>query len=170
MNQAIRAPELRVIDQDGKQLGILSRDEALREAANRELDLVEISPSAKPPVVKIVDWGKYNYERTKQQKKNRQSAKTQEIKQMRFGMKISGNDLEVKLNKVRHFLADGNKVKISIFFRGRENAHKDLGFKMADELVENLGESIVVDQAPQLAGRQLTFVVRPNGKPADKAN
>src|SRR5690606_14577326 len=107
-----------VIDQDGKQLGILTRNEALRAAEEQGLDLVEISPDAKPPVAKIIDWGKYNYQRTKQQKKNKQSSKTLEMKQMRFGLKISEHDLNVKLNKVRNFLEAGHKVKITVFYRG----------------------------------------------------
>lgn len=153
---------MRVIDQDGSQLGILSRDEALRAAAESALDLVEISPEADPPVVKIIDWGKYNYQRTKQLQQNRRNTKTLEVKQMRFGLKISEHDLDVKLKKVRGFLEIGHKVKITAFFRGRELAHKDIGFKLADKVIADLGDSVVVDQSPQLAGKQLSFVVRAN--------
>lgn len=153
---------MRVIDQDGSQLGILSRDEALRAAAESGLDLVEISPEADPPVVKIIDWGKYNYQRTKQLQQNRRNTKTLEVKQMRFGLKISEHDLDVKLKKVRGFLEIGHKVKITAFFRGRELAHKDIGFKLADKVIADLGDSVVVDQSPQLAGKQLSFVVRAN--------
>lgn len=123
---------------------------------------MEISPDAKPPVAKIVDWGKYNYQRTKQLQKNRKSAKSLDMKQMRFGLKISEHDLNVKLNKVKTFLAAGHKVKITIFYRGRELAHKDIGFKLAEKVIEQFGDTIVVDQAPQLAGKQLNFVVRSN--------
>lgn len=129
-------------------------------AQEQGLDLVEVSPNAKPPVAKIVDWGKYNYQRTKQLQKNRQHTKTQELKQMRLGMKISEHDLDVKLNKVSGFLGQGNKVKIAIFYRGRENAHRELGYQLADRVVTKLGAGVVVDQAPQLAGRQLIFTVR----------
>lgn len=151
-----------MIDEDGKQLGILSRAEALRIAADQELDLVEISPDANPPVVKIVDWGKYNYQRTKQLQKNKRSAKTLEVKQMRFGLKISEHDLGVKLRKVTDFLEAGHKVKITIFYRGRELAHKELGFKLADKVIADFGEMIAVDQTPQFAGKQLNFVIRSN--------
>jgi len=153
---------LRVIDQDGKQLGILSRIEALRLAEEQELDLVEISPEADPPVVKIVDWGKYNYQRTKQLQKNKRSVKVQDIKQMRSGLKISDHDLGVKLRKVNSFLDDGHKVKITLFYRGREQAHKELGFRLAERIIADLGEGIVVDQQPQLAGKQLSFMIRSN--------
>ena len=141
--------------------------EALAAAEQHGLDLVEISPDANPPVAKIVDWGKYNYQRTKQLQKNKRNTKTFEIKQMRFGLKISDHDMDVKLRKVTGFLDEGHKVKLVIFYRGRELAHKDLGFKLADKIVERFGESIVVEQTPQLAGKQLSFVVRSN--PSAKA-
>lgn len=151
---------MRVIDEDGNQLGILSRNEALQAAADRGLDLVEISPDANPPVVKIVDWGKYNYQRTKQMQRNKRTAKALEMKQMRFGLKISEHDLGVKLRKVTDFLEAGHKVKLVIFYRGRELAHKDLGFKLADKIISDLGETIAVDQNPEFAGKQLNFVIR----------
>ncbi len=156
----IRAPRLRVIDESGDQLGVLSKQEALDVARNAGLDLVEISPNADPPVAKVVDWGKFNYQRTKQLQKSKRNNKATDIKQMRFGMKIGDHDLEVKLNKVQKFLEAGHKVKITVFYRGRENAHKDLGFKLADRVIADLGEDIAVDQKPQLAGRQLHFIVR----------
>jgi translation initiation factor IF-3 len=153
---------LRVIDEDGNQLGVLSRNQALQEAVDRELDLVEISPDANPPVAKIVDWGKYNYQRTKQLQRNKKSAKSLDLKQMRFGLKISDHDLGVKLRKVTDFLQEGHKVKITIFYRGRELAHRDIGFKLADKVINQLGETTVVDQTPQFAGKQLNFVIRSN--------
>jgi translation initiation factor IF-3 len=138
----------------------MSRNEALSLAAEQELDLVEISPNADPPVVKIVDWGKYNYQKTKQQAANKRNAKSLEMKQMRFGLKIGDHDLEVKMKKVTGFLETGHKVKITLFFRGRELAHKDIGFKLADRVIESFGDRIAVDQQPQLNGKQLTFVIR----------
>lgn len=162
LNGQIQAPRLRVVDQDGSQLGILSKQEALRMADEQGLDLVEISPSADPPVAKIIDWGKYNYQRTKQQQKNKRNAKATELKQMRFGLKISEHDLNVKLKKVTGFLEEGHKVKLVVFYRGREMAHKDLGFKLAEKIITDYGDQIVVEQAPQLAGKQLSFVLRSN--------
>jgi translation initiation factor IF-3 len=162
LNGTIQATELRVIDEDGKQLGILSKYDALRLAEERELDLVEISPDAKPPVAKIVDWGKYNYQRTKQLQRNKKNARSPEMKQMRFGLKIGEHDLGVKLGKVSGFLEEGHKVKLTVVYRGRELAHKELGFKLADKIVAELGDKVVVDQSPQFAGKQLNLVVHSN--------
>lgn len=140
----------------------MSRSEALSAAEQRGLDLVEISPNANPPVVKIIDWGKYNYQKTKLAQKSKRNAKASELKQMRFGLKISDHDLGVKLRKVTGFLDAGHKVKITVFYRGRELAHKELGFKLADKVIEGFGDDITVDQKPQLAGKQLSFVIRSN--------
>ena len=122
--------------------------------------MVEVSPNADPPVAKIVDWGKYNYQKTKQLQKSRKNAKAAELKQMRFGLKISDHDLGVKLKKVTDFLESGHKVKITIFYRGRELAHKDMGFTLAEKVINRFGDDITVDQKPQLAGKQLSFVIR----------
>lgn len=134
--------------------------EALAAAEQAGLDLVEVSPAADPPVAKIVDWGKYNYQRTKQLQKSRAKSKQLEMKQMRVGLKISDHDLGVKLRKVSGFLEAGHKVKIAVIYRGRELAHKELGYRLAERIQAQLGEAIAVDQEPQFAGRQLTFVIR----------
>lgn len=138
----------------------MSRTDALQAAIDQDLDLVEISPDASPPVAKIVDWGKYNYQKTKQLQKSKRNAKVLEVKQMRFGLKISAHDLGVKLRKVIDFLEAGHKVKITIFYRGRELAHKEIGFKLAEKIISDFGDIIVVDQTPQFAGKQLNFVIR----------
>ena len=143
-------------------MGIFSRQEALNLAREYELDLVEISPDADPPVAKIIDWGKYNYQRIKQVQKNKRNTKFQTIKQMRFGLKISDHDLGVKLKKVSDLLESGHKVKITIFYRGRELAHKELGYKLADRVIADYGDEIVVDQQPQLMGKHLSFLIRSN--------
>jgi len=140
----------------------------LKAAEQQGLDLVEISPGANPPVAKIVDWGKYNYQKTKQAQKSKRNAKALEIKQMRFGLKISDHDLGVKLRKVTDFLDTGHKVKITVFYRGRELAHKELGFKLAEKVIEKFGETVVVEQKPQLAGKQLNFVIRSNSNAKTK--
>ncbi len=163
LNHQIRASQLRVIDEDGTQMGVMSKQEALELAVSRELDLVEISPNADPPVAKIVDWGKYNYQRTKALQKQKKNAKNPEMKQMRFGLKIGDHDLDVKLKKVTSFLEEGHKVKITLFYRGREMAHKDIGFKLAERVIERYGDSVVVDQQPALNGKQLIFVLRSSG-------
>ena len=157
---------MRVIDEDGKQLGILSRAEALKLADEHDLDLVEISPNTDPPIAKITDWGKYNYKKTKQLQKNRKASKSAELKQIRFGLKIGQHDLDIKLNHSIKFLEEGHKVKFTLFYRGREQAHKDIGFKLAQRVIEQLGDTIVIDQQPALAGKQLSFVVRSNNRNA----
>jgi translation initiation factor IF-3 len=162
INGAIKANELRVIGPDGEQIGILTRAEALLEAERQDLDLVEISPTANPPVVRIVDWGKYNYQKTKEMQRNRKHAKATELKQMRLGLKIGSNDLEIKLRKIRSFLEQGHKVKIMVFFRGREMAHQEIGYQLLDRIIQSLSEVAVVDQTPQLAGKNLSIVVRSN--------
>ncbi len=159
---------MRVIDDDGKQLGILDRQEALALAQERELDLVEISPNADPPVCKIVDWGKYNYQRTKQQQKSRKSTKTVEMKQIRLGLKISPHDLSIKMNHAAKFLEAGHKVKVTLLYRGREQAHREIGFQLAQRIIDDFGDTIIVDQQPQLAGKQLNFVFRSSGKKQPK--
>lgn len=165
LNGQIRAPQVRVVDAEGAQLGVMSRQEALRLAEESELDLVEISPNANPPVCKIVDWGKYSYQKTKQAQKNKKSAKSLEMKQMRSGLKIGDHDLAVKMKKVQGFLDAGHKVKITLFFRGRELAHKDIGFALAERIISGFGDTIAVDQTPQLAGKQLSFVIRSTAPP-----
>ncbi len=160
INESIRARELRVIGQDGEQLGIVSRAEALKLAEEAGVDLVEISPNADPPVAKIVDWGKYQYQKMKEQQKNRQNSKQAELKQMRFGLKIGSGDLDIKLRKIRSFLEAGHKVRIQIFYRGREMAHKELGYELIDKIVALLDEDAILEQKPQMAGRNLSIVVR----------
>lgn len=153
---------MRVIDEEGNQIGILSRSEALLRAEQADLDLVEISPMANPPVARIIDWGKYKYQKMKEQQKSRRNAKASELKQIRLGLKIGAHDLDIKLRKVSEFLEEGHKVKIGVFFRGREMAHQDLGYALLDKVVQKLDDSAVVDQKPQLAGKNLTIVVRSN--------
>ena len=151
---------MRVIGQDGEQLGIMSRSEALKAAQDAGLDLVEISPNASPPVAKIIDWGKYQYQKMKEAQKNRRSNKANELKQMRFGLKIGSGDLEIKLRKVREFLADGHKVRIQIFYRGREMAHRELGYELIKKILEQLEGEAVAEHEPQMAGRNLSVVIR----------
>ncbi|MDX2776278.1 translation initiation factor IF-3 [Streptomyces caniscabiei] len=160
MNEAIRSKELRVVGQSGEQLGIMSLAEALRIAEEAGVDLVEISPNADPPVAKVIDWGKYQYQKMKEQQKNRKASRQSELKQMRFGLKIGSGDLEIKLRKIRSFLAAGHKVRIQIFYRGREMAHKELGYEMIDKIIALLDNDAVVEQKPQMAGRNLSIVIR----------
>ena len=122
--------------------------------------MVEISPQASPPVCKIVDWGKYSYQKEKQLQKSRRKQKSGEVKQLRFGLKIGDHDMQVKIGKIRKFLEDGNKVKISAFYRGREMAHKDLGYQLLERIVKELDDVAIEEGKPQMSGRLLTTMVR----------
>lgn len=138
----------------------MPKEEALDIAQKEGVDLVEISPRANPPVAKVIDWGKYQYQKMKEQQKARRNNKASELKQMRFGLKIGSNDLDIKLRKIRAFLSDGHKVKILIFFRGREMAHKDLGYGLIDKMMEQLKDEAILEQKPMMAGRNLSIVIR----------
>lgn len=134
--------------------------EALKKAEDMNLDLVEISPGAKPPVAKIIDWGKYQYQKMKDQQKNRRQAKSGDLKQMRFGLKIGAGDLEVKLKKIRKFLENGHKVRIQVVYKGREMAHKEIGYELIDKVMDQLSDDAILEQKPQMAGRNLSVVIR----------
>jgi translation initiation factor IF-3 len=160
INGEIRARELRVIGESGEQLGIMSTRDALDAARDAGLDLVEISPATTPPVAKIVDWGKYQYQKIKEQQRNKKSAKQSEIKQMRVGLKIGQGDLDIKLRKIRGFLDSGDKVKIQVVFRGREMAHPEIGRALLDRILESLSDVATTDQKAIMAGRNLSIMVR----------
>jgi translation initiation factor IF-3 len=160
---------MRVLSEDGTQLGILSRAEALAAAREAELDLVEISPDAKPSVAKIVDWGKFNYQRTKQIQKNKRASKVVELKQIRYGLKIGDHDISIKGKKVVEFLQEGHKVRLTVVFRGRELSHKELGYKLLEKILGLLGDEAITDHPPILAGKQLSTVVRSNNAKAKNA-
>lgn len=121
---------------------------------------MEISPDANPPVAKIIDWGKYQYQKMKDQQRNKRAAKASDLKQMRFGLKIGSGDLDVKLRKVRSFLADGHKVRLQVVYKGREMAHKEIGYELMDKITTMLSEEAIVEQKPQMAGRNLSVVIR----------
>ena len=162
LNGEIRYPEVRVIGSSGEQLGIMSSREAQLLANEQGVDLVEIAANANPPVVKIIDWGKYQYQKMKEEAKNRKKAreKQSELKQMKIGLKISDNDLNIKVRKMREFLDDGDRVKIMIIFRGREMAHKDLGQTLLDKILAEIGDTVIVEGKPQFSGRNLSIGIR----------
>lgn len=138
----------------------MSRQEALKIAEQAGVDLVEISPNAEPPVAKVIDWGKYQYQKMKELQKSKKNSKQSELKQMRFGLKIGSGDLDIKLRKIRGFLEAGHKVRIQIFYRGREMAHKELGYVMIDKIIALLEDDAILEQKPQMAGRNLSIVIR----------
>lgn len=149
-----------MISAEGVQLGIMSSRDAQLMARDAGLDLVEISPNANPPVVKIIDWGKYQYQKMKEQSRAKKKAKSSELKQIRLGLKIGENDLNIKVRKVLELLEDGDRVKIMIVFRGREMAHKEIGTELMNRIIEKLGDQVIVDGKSQMSGRNLTFMVR----------
>ena len=163
LNGEIRYPEVRVIGANGEQLGIMSSRDAQILAKNEGVDLVEIAANANPPVVKIIDWGKYQYQKMKEEAKNRKKArdKQSELKQMKIGLKISDNDLNIKVRKIKGFLEDGDRVKVMIVFRGREMAHKELGQELLNKVTDLIGnDEIVVEGRPQWSGRNLSVGIR----------
>ncbi len=140
----------------------MSSREAQLLAKDQGVDLVEIAANANPPVVKIIDWGKYQYQKVKEEAKNRKKAreKQSELKQMKIGLKISDNDLSIKVRKMRSFLDNGDRVKIMIIFRGREMAHKEIGSELMNKVTGLLGDDIIVEGKPQMNGRNLSVQVR----------
>jgi translation initiation factor IF-3 len=159
LNREITAQSVRLVGVDGSQLGVVSLSEALDAAAEAGLDLAEIAPNAEPPVAKILDWGKYRYEQGKQLAKSRKNQKQVEIKEVRIGLKIGQHDLDVKLNRARKFLAQGDKVKISLRFRGREISRPQLGRDIIDRVMETMSDIAVQEQAPIMTGRDLNMII-----------
>ena len=168
VNEAIRATEVRVIGPEG-QLGIMKTSEALRIAGDQGLDLVEVSPDSKPPVCKIMDYGKYKFEQTKREKEARKNQHTVELKEVRLSLKIDKHDFDTKVNNAIKFLKAGNKVKVSIRFRGREMAHPEAGKVNMEKFAEAVSEYGTVEKQPKLEGRQmLMFIAANNAKPPKK--
>lgn len=161
INEEIRDKEVRVISADGEQLGIMSADEALKLAEQRSLDLVKIAPMAKPPVCKIMDYGKFRFEKAKKEKEARKNQKIIETKEIRLSLNIDTHDFETKINHAKKFIAAGNKLKVSIRFRGREMAHPEIGLTIMDKAAEALGEVAVVEKAAKLESRQMLMFMAP---------
>ncbi|MGD8475166.1 MAG: translation initiation factor IF-3 [Anaerolineae bacterium] len=162
VNRTIRAPQLRVIDSDGKQLGILPRNEALRLAEERSLDLVEVAPNAAPPVAKLMDFGKYQYDRAKREREARKSRKEVEIKEVRLRPKTDEHDVNFKIRQARSFLESGAKVKVRMRFRGREIYNLDVARKQFDHFVKELEDVATVEQRPSFEGRTMLMVMAPD--------
>lgn len=156
INDAIRAKEVRLISEDGKQIGIVSIREALEIAEKSDLDLVEISPNAVPPVCKIIDYGKYNYEQQKREKINRKKQHVITVKEVRFRPHTDTHDIETKVRKIREFIEGGDRVKISVMFRGREMAHQEMGMDTIVKVLSLLEDVAKIDKEPLQEGRFLT--------------
>lgn len=169
-NEQIRAPEVRLIGEDDKQIGVLPKEEALEKAKEKGLDLVEIAPKAKPPVVKIVEFGKFLYREEKKLKKQKKGSKTSELKEVRFSPFIADNDYETRISRIEEFLRDRNKVRITVKFKGRQMSAKKFGYELTDRIMKDLGELAKVDQQPKFMGRHLMMTISPTNaaKPKKK--
>lgn len=159
INGQIRDKEVRVISESGEQLGIMSSREAMKLAQEAELDLVKIAPKAQPPVCKIIDYGKYRYEAARKEKEAKKKQKTVEIKEVRLSPNIDTNDLNTKVNNAKKFISKGNKVKVTLRFRGREMAHVQQSKHILDDFAESLADVASVEKAPKLEGRNMSMVL-----------
>lgn len=157
INEQIRDREVRVVGQNGEQLGIMSASEAMKMAREAELDLVKIAPTAKPPVCKIIDYGKYRYELARKEKEARKKQKTIDVKEVRLSPNIDTNDLKTKVNAARKFLSKGDRVKVTLRFRGREMAHMSSSRHVLDDFADLLSDIATVEKAPKVEGRSMTM-------------
>ena len=159
MNENITYPQIRVIDQEGEQLGILTSEEALAKAQAVGLDLVEVSPNAEPPVCRIMDFGKFRFENSKQKQGAKKKQKRTQVKEIKFRPRTEIGDYNTKLSKLRKFLEEGDKTKVTMRFRGREFAHQDLGMDLLKRVVADLEDISNVEQMPGMEGRQMVMVL-----------
>ena len=166
INEEIRDKEVRLIGSQGEQLGIMSADEALKIAEEQGFDLVKISPSAVPPVCKLLDYGKFRFEQAKKEKEARKNQHVVEIKEIRMSPSIDIGDFNVKLKNAQKFIADGNRVKVTVRFRGREMAHTEIGENQLKRFAEQSADGAVVDKQPKLEGRHMAMFIAP--KPSNQ--
>jgi translation initiation factor IF-3 len=162
INERIRVPEVRLIDETGAQVGIMKTQEALRYAQDKDLDLVEVAPDAKPPVCRVLDYSKYKYEQAQKQKAARKHQTQINVREIKFRPKIAQHDYDTKKGHVIRFLNGRDKVKVTIMFRGREMAHPERGEQLLNRLAEELGELAVVEQRPQQDGRNMVMMLAPS--------
>jgi translation initiation factor IF-3 len=161
VNEEIRVPQVRLIDEEGEMQGVMTTRDAMLRAFSVGLDLLEISPNAEPPVVKILDYGKFKYEQQKKKNEARKKQKVIEIKEVKVRPNIDENDYQVKLRAMRSFIEEGDKVKVTLRFRGREMAHQDLGVKVLERIRDDMDERTKVEQMPRMENRQMIMVLSP---------
>lgn len=164
LNQDISVPEVRLIGADGEQVGIVSIEQALQTAADADLDLVEIVPNAEPPVCRIMDYGKFVFEAKKQKQEARKKQKQVQIKEIKFRPGTDIGDYNVKLRNLRKFLEAGDKCKVTMRFRGREHAHRELGLELLERVESDLQDVSIIEQRPMMEGRQMVMVLTPGKK------
>jgi translation initiation factor IF-3 len=165
VNEQIRISPIRLIDHENEQIGVVDLDDAKRRAREAGLDLVEVAPTSRPPVCRIMDYGKWKYQQKKKEQKARSHSKQSELKEVRLRPKIDTHDLQIKMDKAREFLEEGDKVQFTMLFRGREMAHQNLGLKQMQEIVEKLGDQSKVESTPRMMGRRMTMVLAPDRRP-----
>jgi len=161
INERIRVPEVRLIDENGQQQGVVSRDEALDYARQRDLDLVEVAPDARPPVCRVLDYSKYKYEQEQKQKAARKHQQNITVREIKFRPKIAEHDYDTKKNHVERFLKHRDKVKVTIMFRGREVTHPERGEMILNRLADELGDLAIIEQRPTQDGRNMTMMLAP---------
>ncbi|MBB4267554.1 translation initiation factor IF-3 [Roseospira visakhapatnamensis] len=161
VNEAIRIPEVRLIDETGENVGVVPTREAMARAVDAGLDLVEISPSADPPVCKILDYGKFKYENQKKKNEAKKRQRVIEVKEIKVRPNIDDHDYAVKMRNCHRFLEDGDKVKVTLRFRGREMAHQDLGMKVLHRIRDDMADLAKVEQLPKMEGRQMIMIMAP---------
>lgn len=164
VNRRIRVPDVRVIMEDGEQLGVLPTQEALRRAESMGLDLVEVSPMAKPPVCKIMDYGKFKYQQKRKANEAKKKQQVIELKEIKFRPKTDVHDFQTKVNRLKSFLLDGNKGKVTVMFRGREIVHPQIGFDMLKRVAEAIQEEAMIESPARMEGRQMVMIVGPQKK------
>lgn len=167
INDRIRVPEVRLVGPAGEQVGVVRMEDALRLAAEANLDLVEVAPNARPPVAKLMDYGKYKYEAGQKARDARRNQANTQLKEIRFRIKIDDHDFDTKTGHVRRFLEGGDKVKVMIMFRGREQSRPEAGIRLLQRLAEDVGELGVVESAPRQDGRNMTMVLAPTRRKSD---
>ncbi|MDQ2802543.1 MAG: translation initiation factor IF-3 [Pseudomonadota bacterium] len=161
VNEDIRVPQVRLIDQDGEMLGVMAMRDALARAYGVGLDLLEISPNADPPVVKILDYGKFKYEQQKKKNEAKKKQKVIEIKEIKVRPNIDENDYQVKMRAMKSFIEEGDKVKVTLRFRGREMAHQDIGVRVLERIRQEMDATSKVEQMPRMENRQMVMVLTP---------
>jgi len=170
LNQYIQAKEVRVVDEEGKQIGVLPTEKALKQAQSKGLDLVEVAPNAKPPVCKIIDFKKFKFLESRKQQQERKKSKKVELKEVKLGPFIAENDFNYRLKRAEEFLEEGNKVKIAVVFKGRQITKKEFGYKLMERVLEKLKPFSEIDFEPKFAGRKLEMTLKPiKGGKDDKA-
>jgi translation initiation factor IF-3 len=161
LNESIDSPEVRLIDQEGNQVGVVSKSEAMTVAAKANLDLVEIQPNVEPPVCKIMDYGRYSFTIKKKTHLNRAQKKQMQVKELKFRVGTEEHDFKFKLNALKKFIKNGDKVKVTIRFRGREMTHQDLGISLMERIASELENEVNIESKPKVEGRQMMMVVGP---------